>query len=70
MRMSSDAFIARFDTLTAQEMPDAIIVTRDGRDRYVLISADDYARLMGRHRGDEPDAALPEVDLDTVEWNR
>jgi PHD/YefM family antitoxin component YafN of YafNO toxin-antitoxin module len=70
MRLSSDEFVARFEALTAQGVSDAIIVTRDGRDRYVLISADDYAHLMGRNHDDEPAAALPETDLDSVEWNR
>ena len=70
MRLSSDAFIARFDALMEQGISDAIIVTRDGRDRCVLISADDYARLMSRNHDDGAADALPEADLDTVEWNR
>ena len=69
MRLSSNAFLARFDALMEQGISDAIIVTHGGRDRFVMLAASDYARLMAQ--GDDgPDAALPEVDLDTVEWNR
>lgn len=50
MRVSSAEFIKNYGTLTDKALTEAVTITRNGRDRLVLLSADEYARLRRRDR--------------------
>lgn len=50
MRVSSAEFIKNYGTLTDKALTEAVTITRNGRDRLVLVSAEEYARLKRRDR--------------------
>ena len=69
-RMSSDTFIASFATLPADPHAAPVVVTRDGRDTFVVLSVEAYARLKEGAPDGGATEAIPDIDLDAVEWNR
>lgn len=50
MRVSSAEFIKNYGALTDKALSEAVTITRNGRDRLVLLSAEEYARLKSRDR--------------------
>ena len=50
MRVSSAEFIKNYGTLTDKALSEAVTITRNGRDRLVVLSAEEYARLKRRDR--------------------
>jgi prevent-host-death family protein len=48
MRVSRAEFISRVDDLTDQAETEPVTITQGGRDRVVLVSAGEYARLKGQ----------------------
>lgn len=50
MRVSSAEFIKNYGALTDKALSEAVTITRNGRDRLVLLSAEEYARLKRRDR--------------------
>ena len=50
MRVSSAEFIKNYGTLTDKALSEAVMITRNGRDRLVVLSAAEYARLKRRDR--------------------
>ena len=50
MRVSSAEFIKNYGSLTDKALSEAVTITRNGRDRLVLLSAEEYARLKRRDR--------------------
>ena len=50
MRVSSAEFIKNYGTRTDKALSEAVTITRNGRDRLVLLSAEEYARLKRRDR--------------------
>lgn len=50
MRVSSADFIKNYGKLADQALAEAITITRDGRDRLVLLSVEEYSRLRRRDR--------------------
>ncbi len=50
MRVSSAEFVKRYGALTDKALSEAVTITRNGRDRLVVLSAEDYARLKRRDR--------------------
>jgi prevent-host-death family protein len=50
MRISSAEFQKKFGTLADKALTEPVIVTRNGRDRLVLISVEEYDRLKRRDR--------------------
>jgi PHD/YefM family antitoxin component YafN of YafNO toxin-antitoxin module len=50
MRVSSAEFIRNYGLLSDKALGEAVTITRNGRDRLVLMSADEYERLMRRDR--------------------
>lgn len=50
MRVSSAEFLKNYGALTDKALSEAVTITRNGRDRLVLVSADEYARLKRRDR--------------------
>lgn len=50
MRVSSAEFIKNYGTLTDKALSEAVTITRNGRDRLVLMSVEEYERLRKRAR--------------------
>ncbi len=50
MRISSADFLENFETLLDKAFSEPITITRDGRDRLVVLSVDEYERLKRRGR--------------------
>lgn len=48
MRVSTAEFISGFDDLADRAETEPVTITQGGRDRLVLVSADEYARLIGQ----------------------
>jgi len=45
MRVSSTEFLENYGTLSDQALREPVTITSDGRDRLVLVSADEFERL-------------------------
>ena len=56
MRVTTAEFIEGYGTLADKALTEPVTITKNGRDRLVLVSADEYARLKRRDRR----AVLPE----------
>lgn len=63
MRVSSAEFIKNYGMLTDKALSEAVTITRNGRDRLVLVSADEYARLKRRDRRVVATGAMSDEDL-------
>ena len=50
MRISTADFIKNYGTLADKALTEPVIITKNGRDRLVILSADEYARLKRRDR--------------------
>ncbi len=50
MRVSTAEFMKNYGTLADRALVEPVTITKNGRDRLVVISADEYARLKRRDR--------------------
>jgi len=50
MRVTGAELIEQWSALADRALHEPLTVTKDGRDRLVVISVDEYARLKGRDR--------------------
>jgi prevent-host-death family protein len=50
MRVTSAEFIKKYGSVTDAALSEPVTITRNGRPRLVLISADEYERLKRRDR--------------------
>lgn len=50
MRVSSAEFIKNYGQLADKALSEPVTITRNGRDRLVVISVDEYSRLKRRDR--------------------
>jgi PHD/YefM family antitoxin component YafN of YafNO toxin-antitoxin module len=50
MRISTANFIKHYGTLADRALAEPVTITKNGRDRLVVISAGEYARLKKRDR--------------------
>ena len=50
MRVSSAEFIRNYGLLSDKALAEAVTITRNGRDRLVLLAVEEYDRLMRRDR--------------------
>jgi PHD/YefM family antitoxin component YafN of YafNO toxin-antitoxin module len=50
MRVSSAEFLKNYGALTDKALSEPVTITRNGRDRLVVLSVDEYARLKGHER--------------------
>ncbi|WP_202801983.1 type II toxin-antitoxin system prevent-host-death family antitoxin [Rhodovulum sp. PH10] len=50
MKVSTAEFIRNFGPLADKALSEPLTITKNGRDRLVVISADEYARLKRRDR--------------------
>lgn len=66
MRVTTAEFIDRPGTLADRALSEPVTITEDGRDRLVLLSADEYARLKRRDRHVVAAEDLSEVELELI----
>jgi len=66
MRVSSAEFIKNYGTLTDKALGEPVTITRNGRDRLVLLSADEYARLKKRDRRVVETGALADREVEAI----
>lgn len=50
MKVSSADFIKNYGTLADKALQEPVTITRNGRDRLVLISSEEYERMRRRDR--------------------
>lgn len=50
MRVTASEFIKGYGTLADQALTEPVTITEDGRDRLVVVSAEEYERLRRRDR--------------------
>jgi len=50
MRVSSAELLSDFETVADRAASEPVTITRDGRDRWVLLSVEEYERLKRRDR--------------------
>jgi PHD/YefM family antitoxin component YafN of YafNO toxin-antitoxin module len=50
MKVSTAEFIKNYGLLADKALSEPVVITKNGRDRLVVISADEYARLKRRDR--------------------
>ena len=60
MKVSIADFIKNYGTLADRALTEPLTITKNGRDRFVLVEASEFARLMRRDRkvyglGEMPD---------------
>jgi PHD/YefM family antitoxin component YafN of YafNO toxin-antitoxin module len=50
MKVSTAEFIKGYGTLADKALTEPVVITKNGRDRLVVLSAEEYARLKRRDR--------------------
>lgn len=50
MKISTAEFIKNYGSLADKALSEPVVITKNGRDRLVVISAEEYARLKRRDR--------------------
>lgn len=50
MRISSAEFLKNYSVIEDKALDEPVTITRDGRDRLVLLSVEEYGRLKRRDR--------------------
>jgi PHD/YefM family antitoxin component YafN of YafNO toxin-antitoxin module len=50
MKVSTADFIKNYGTLADKALSEPVVITKNGRDRLVMLSAEEYARLKRRDR--------------------
>jgi PHD/YefM family antitoxin component YafN of YafNO toxin-antitoxin module len=50
MKISTADFIKNYGTVADKALIEPIVITKNGRDRLVMLSAEEYARLKRRDR--------------------
>jgi len=63
MRVTTAEFIKGYGTLADKALTEPVTITKNGRDRLVLVSVDEYERLRRRDRRALRTEDLSEADL-------
>jgi PHD/YefM family antitoxin component YafN of YafNO toxin-antitoxin module len=66
MRISTANFIKHYGTLADRALAEPVTITKNGRDRLVVISAAEYARLKKRDRHVLAAGELSEEDIAAI----
>ena len=66
MRFSTSEFQAEFDAVSEKARHQPVVITKDGQDALVVISATEWARLKRRDRRVGPTSDLPEAWIEAV----
>ena len=64
--VSSAEFQRNFGTYQDKALTEPVAITRNGRERVVLVSVEEYRRLKRRAREVLPVGALSDADLDAI----
>ncbi|MEA2740510.1 MAG: hypothetical protein QOH05_3817 [Acetobacteraceae bacterium] len=63
MRVTTAEFIKNYGALADKALSEPVTITKNGRDRLVVMSAEEYGRLMRRDRRAIQPEELSEQDL-------
>jgi hypothetical protein len=66
MRVSTADFIKNYGTLADRALMEPVTITKNGRDRLVVISAEEFERLKQRDRRVVSIEAFTEADIDQL----
>ncbi|WP_337186069.1 type II toxin-antitoxin system prevent-host-death family antitoxin [Phenylobacterium sp.] len=66
MRVSTAEFIRNYSALADQALAEPVTITKHGRDRLVVVSAEEYERLRRRDRQVFQSAMLPDGVLEMI----
>jgi PHD/YefM family antitoxin component YafN of YafNO toxin-antitoxin module len=67
MKVTTGEFIKNYGTLADKALSEPVIITKNGRDRLVVVSVDEYERLKRRDRQAIAAAELTEAELAALE---
>ena len=66
MRVTTAEFIKGYGALADKALTEPVTITKNGRDRLVLVSADEYERLRRRDRRAFRAEELSEADINLI----
>ena len=66
LKVTSTEFQARFGQLADKALTEPVTITKNGHDRLVLISAEEYARMRRRERRVYRTGELPQYLVDAI----
>ncbi len=66
MRVTTAEFIKNYGSLADRALGEPVTITKNGRDRLVLLSADEYGRLKRRDRRVVRPEELSDGELDLI----
>jgi PHD/YefM family antitoxin component YafN of YafNO toxin-antitoxin module len=66
MKVSSAEFIKNYGTLTDKALVEPVTITKNGRDRLVVISSDEYERLRASDRRAVRLEDLTEAEMEEI----
>jgi PHD/YefM family antitoxin component YafN of YafNO toxin-antitoxin module len=66
MRVSTADFIKHYGALADKALAEPVTITKNGRDRLVVVSADEYQRLKRRDRRVVAAEDLSDAELDLI----
>jgi prevent-host-death family protein len=66
MKVTSTEFQARFGQLADKALTEPVTITKNGHDRLVLISAEEYARMRRRERRVYRTGEMPQYLVDAI----
>lgn len=66
MRVSTADFIKQFGTFSDRALSEPVTITKNGRDRLVLVSAEEFARLKRRDRRVIAVEELTEAEIELI----
>lgn len=66
MRVTTAEFIKRYGALADRALNEPVTITKNGRDRLVLLAVDEYARLKRRDRRAVAAEELTEAELHLI----
>ncbi len=66
MRVTTADFIKHYGSLADQALTEPLTITKNGRDRLVLVSAEEFSRLKSRDRRAVLSAELSDAELDLI----
>lgn len=67
MRVSTAEFIKNYGTLADRALMEPVTITKNGRDRLVVISAEEFERLKQRDRRVVPLEAFTETEIERLQ---
>lgn len=66
MKVSSAEFIKNYGTLADKALQEPVTITRNGRDRLVLISSEEYARMRASYRRTRLARELTDEEIELI----